>query len=49
MNSKKIIENPKIKELVQTDKILEVFACSAAKKSVQNLPMAVVKKEEIGA
>ena len=48
-NSKKIIENPKNKELVQTDKILEVFACSAAKKSVQNLPMAVVKKEEIGA
>ena len=32
MNSKKIIENPKNKELVQTDKILEVFACSAAKK-----------------
>lgn len=49
MNSKKIIENPKNKELVQTDKILEVFAFSAAKKSVQNLPMAVVKKEEIGA
>lgn len=49
MNSKKKNQNQKNGELTQTDKILEVFACSAAKKSVQNLPMAVVKKEEIGA
>lgn len=49
MNSKKTNENQKNVELTQTDKIIEVFACSAAKKSVKNLPMAVVKKEEIGA
>lgn len=49
MNSKKTNENQKNGELMQTDKIIEVFACSAAKKSVKNLPMAVVKKEEIGA
>lgn len=49
MNSRKTNENQKNGELTQTDKIIEVFACSETKKSVKNLPMAVVEKEEIGA
>ncbi|WMB98854.1 hypothetical protein LLJM4_02925 [Lactococcus cremoris] len=32
--------------LTQTDKIIEVFACST-KKSVKNLPMAVVRKKKL--
>ncbi len=37
MNSRKTNENQKNGELTQTDKIIEVFACSATKKKCKKL------------